>query len=123
MNWKLKEKWIAGAVFSYAFVVYLMTVAPAASVWDSGEFIAIANRLQVSHPPGAPFFMLVGRLFSMFVPTEYVALAINLISVLSSAATVLLLHLIIVRLVREWQGTASEWYPGRRRRAPSRKSP
>lgn len=109
MDWKLKEKWIAGSVFSYAFVIYLMTVAPTASFWDSGEFIAIANRLQVSHPPGAPFFMLVGRLFSMFVPTEYVALSINLISVVSSAATVVLLHLIIVRLVREWQGRPSEW--------------
>jgi len=109
MDWKLKEKWIAGAVFLYALVIYLMTVAPATSFWDSGEFIAIANRLQVSHPPGAPFFMLVGRLFSMFVPTEYIALSINLVSVISSAATVLLLHLIIVRLVREWQGNSDEW--------------
>lgn len=109
IDWKLKEKWIAGSVFAYALVIYLLTVAPATSFWDSGEFIAIANRLQVSHPPGAPFFMLVGRLFSMFVPTEYVALSINLVSVISSAVTVLLLHLIIVRLVREWQGPASSW--------------
>lgn len=109
MDWKRKEKWIAGAVFMYALVIYAVTVAPATSFWDSGEFIAIANRLQVSHPPGAPFFMLVGRLFSMFVPVEYIALSINLVSVLSSAATVLLLHLIIVRLVREWQGPEIDW--------------
>ncbi len=111
MDWKKKEKWIGAGVFVYALVIYLLTVAPATSFWDSGEFIAIANRLQVSHPPGAPFFMLVGRLFSMFVPMEYIALSINLISVLCSAATILLLHLIIVRLVREWQGPESGWTP------------
>ena len=109
MNWKRTEKIVAGAVFLYALVLYLLTVAPAISFWDAGEFIAIANRLQVSHPPGAPFYMLVGRLFSMFVPVQYVALSINLVSVLSSAFTILLLHLIIVRLIAEWQGTRTSW--------------
>ena len=108
-NWKLVHRLVAGAVFLYALVLYLLTVAPTASFWDSGEFIAIANRLQVSHPPGAPFYMLVGRFFSMFVPPEHVALAVNLVSVLASALTVLLTHLIIVRLVREWQGRPSDW--------------
>ena len=103
------EKIIAALVFVYSLVLYLLTVAPATSFWDSGEFIAIANRLQVSHPPGAPFYMLVGRFFSMFVPTEYVALSVNLVSVFSSAFTVLLLHLVIVRLIREWQGAPSTW--------------
>ena len=70
VNWKLTERIVATFVFVWALVIYLLTVAPTASFWDSGEFIAIANRLQVSHPPGAPFYMLVGRFFSMFVPTE-----------------------------------------------------
>jgi len=109
MHWKRTEKLVATLVFAYSMVIYLVTVAPATSFWDSGEFIAIANMLQVSHPPGAPFFMLIGRLFSMFVPTEYVALSVNLVSVTSSAFTVLLLHLIIVRFVREWQGSPSTW--------------
>ena len=100
MNWKRTEKLLAAIVFVYSLVIYLLTVAPATSFWDSGEFIAIANRLQVSHPPGAPFYMLIGRLFSMFVPTAYIALAVNLVSVLASALTVLMLHLIIVRLIR-----------------------
>ncbi len=104
MKWIRTERLVAAAVFVYALVIYLLTVAPTASFWDSGEFIAIANRLQVSHPPGAPFYMLVGRLFSMFVPAAYVALSVNLVSVVASALTVLLAHLIIVRLVREWQG-------------------
>ncbi len=109
MNWKRTDRLVAGLVFLYAFVLYILTVAPATSFWDSGEFIAIANRLQVSHPPGAPFYMLVGRLFSMFVPMEWIALSVNLVSVLSSALTVMLLHLIVVRLVREWQGHPSTW--------------
>lgn len=109
MSWKRTDRLVAGAVFLYALVLYILTVAPATSFWDSGEFIAIANRLQVSHPPGAPFYMLVGRLFSMFVPVAYVALAVNMVSVLTSAVTVLLLHLIVVRLVREWQGHPSTW--------------
>ncbi len=104
MNWIRTERIVAGMVFVYALALYVLTVAPTASFWDAGEFIAIANRLQVSHPPGAPFYMLVGRLFSMFIPTEYVSLAVNMVSVLSSAFTILLTHLIIVRLVREWQG-------------------
>jgi hypothetical protein len=114
MNWKLTERLVAAGVLLYALVLYLMTVAPTASFWDCGEFIAIANRLQVSHPPGAPFYMLVGRLFSMFVPTASVAYAVNLVSVFSSAITVLLTHLIIVRLVREWQGAPAQWTSGDR---------
>ena len=109
MNWKVVDRTVAGAVFAWGLVLYVMTVAPTASFWDAGEFIAIANKLEVSHPPGAPFYMLIGRLFSMFVPAEYVALSINMVSVLSSAFTVLLTHLIIVRLVREWQGARETW--------------
>ncbi|MEX0600009.1 MAG: DUF2723 domain-containing protein [Rhodothermales bacterium] len=109
MNWKLTDRVVAGVVFLYGLVLYSLTVAPTASFWDSGEFIAIANLLEVSHPPGAPFYMLVGRLFSMFAPVEYVALSVNFVSVLASAVTVLLTFLIIVRLVREWQGPADTW--------------
>jgi hypothetical protein len=79
-------------------------MAPTASFWDAGEFIAVAHGLQVNHPPGAPFYSLLGRLFSMFMPTSYVAVSINFISALTSALSVMLLYLIIVRLVREWKG-------------------
>ncbi|NND72335.1 MAG: DUF2723 domain-containing protein [Rhodothermales bacterium] len=103
MNWNRVEKIVAAVVFAYAFIIYALTVAPTTSFWDSGEFIAIANRLQVSHPPGAPFYMLIGRFISMFVPAAYVALSVNMVSVLASAMTVVLTHLIIVQLVRIWQ--------------------
>ena len=105
VNWKLTERIVAAFVFVWATVLYLLTVAPTASFWDSGEFIAIANRLQVSHPPGAPFYMLVGRLFSMFVPAAYISLSVNLVSVFASSFTILLTHLIIVRIAREWQSS------------------
>ncbi len=109
MTSKTIDRLVAAFVFLWALVLYGMTVSPTASFWDSGEFIAIANRLEVSHPPGAPFYMLIGRFFSMFVPTAYVALSVNLVSVLCSALTILLAHLIIVRLVRQWQGPPSGW--------------
>jgi len=89
-------------VFLYSFIIYLLTLAPTASFWDSGEFIAVADGLQVTHPPGAPFYLLLGRLFSMFMSPDWVSWSINLLSAVSSALTVMLLYLIIVRLVREW---------------------
>ena len=109
MNWKRLDRIVAACVFVYALVLYVMTMAPTASFWDAGEFIAIAHGLQVSHPPGAPFYMLVGRLFSMFVPAAYVSLAVNMVSVFASALTVLLTYWIIVRLVKEWQGNPEAW--------------
>ncbi|MEM9664575.1 MAG: DUF2723 domain-containing protein [Bacteroidota bacterium] len=108
MTWKQTERLVAAAVFVYAFVLYLLTMAPTASFWDAGEFIASVYGLEVMHPPGAPLYMLVGRLFTMFVPPEHVAVAVNLISVLASALTVLLTHASIVRLVREWQPALSK---------------
>ncbi len=110
----MSRKWIdrltAGFVFLWALGLYLATMAPTVSFWDPGERIASVFKLQVMHPPGAPFYMLLGRIFSMLAPsTETVALAVNLLSVLASAGTVLLTHLIIVRLVRHWQGEPNEW--------------
>src|SRR6056297_18277 len=99
----MTRKWIdrltAGFVFLWASVLYVSTMAPTVSFWDPGERIASAFKLQVMHPPGAPFYLLLGRLFSMLAPSdETVALAVNTISVLASAGTVMLAHLIIVRL-------------------------
>ena len=105
----LLNRLTAGLVFLYALVLYGSTVAPTASFWDCGEFIAISNRLQVSHPPGAPLYMLLGRVFSMFVPQAYISLSINLMSVLASAVTVLMAFLIMVHLVEEWKGDSTTW--------------
>jgi len=87
-----------------AFIVYTLTVAPTASFWDPAEYIAISHTLQVAHPPGSPFFALTGRLVSMFMPAEYIALSINMISVTTSALTVMMLYLISIRLIEQFRG-------------------
>jgi hypothetical protein len=78
-------------VFTISTFVFFSTIEPTASFWDCGEFIATAYKLEVGHPPGAPFFMILGRLFSAFVPVEYAATAINVLSALSSSFTILFL--------------------------------
>ena len=89
-------------VFAIATLVYVLTMEPTASFWDCGEFIAAANKLQVPHPPGAPFFLLVGRMFSMFTSdVEQIAVMVNLVSVLSSSFTILFLFWTITMLTRK----------------------
>jgi MFS family permease len=108
-----RNRLFAGLVFLYSFIIYLLTLAPTASFWDSGEFIAVAHGLQVTHPPGAPLYLLIGRLFSMFAPVEWISWSVNLLSAVASALTVMLLYLIIVRLVREWlPKDTSSWSMG-----------
>ncbi len=92
--------WVA---FLIAMVVYTLTVEPTASFWDCGEFIATAYKLEVPHPPGAPFFLLTGRLFSMLAGdnVEQVAFWVNMLSVLSAAFTILFLFWSITHLSRK----------------------
>lgn len=105
---KSTNKYLSLFVFFASLIIYTLTLAPTASFWDAGEFIAVAHGLQVNHPPGAPFYSLLGRIFSMFMPSEYIAVSINFMSALASALTMMLLYLIIVRLVREWKGHPDE---------------
>jgi len=90
-------------VFAFSTIVFLLTVEPTASYWDCGEFIACASNLEVPHPPGAPFFLLVGRIFSMlaFGDETKIAYWINIISVLSSSFTVLFLFWSITHLSKK----------------------
>ena len=114
MRQKRVEHILAGLVGLSALGLYVSTVAPTVSFWDPGERIASAYHLQVMHAPGAPFYLLLGRLFSMLAPSqETVALAVNLLSVLASAGTVMLTHLIIVRLVRRSQKPSGGQSPDR----------
>ncbi|MCS7081691.1 MAG: DUF2723 domain-containing protein [Bacteroidetes bacterium] len=101
---RLLYRALGGLVLLSALALYLSTMAPTASFWDCGEFIATAHGLQIPHPPGAPFYLLVGRIFSLWVPASHVALSVNLISVLASAFTVLLLYLTIGRLILLYRG-------------------
>ena len=87
-------------VFAFASWVYLSTIEPTASWWDCGEYISTAYKLQVGHPPGAPFFQLLGRFFSLFAfgDTSKVAMMVNIMSALSSSATILFLFWSITML-------------------------
>ncbi|UII27799.1 DUF2723 domain-containing protein [Fulvivirga maritima] len=85
---------IAGwIVFTIATIVYLLTLERTGSYWDCGEFIAVSYKLMVPHPPGAPFFLLIGRIFSFlaFGDGTQVAYWINVSSALSSGFTILFL--------------------------------
>ncbi len=100
--------WVA---FVIAATTYLITMEPTASFWDCGEFISTAFKLDVGHPPGAPFFMLTGRFFSLFAsdPTQ-VALMINTLSALASAFTILFLFWTITHLARKVVAKTEEEY-------------
>ena len=101
-KFRLYEQITGWAVFLIAAVVYLLTIEPSASFWDCGEFIASANNLEVGHPPGAPFFMLMGRIFAMFASdATQVAKMVNSLSALCSAFTILFLFWTITHLARK----------------------
>ena len=101
-KYKLINNITGWIVFAVATVVYLLTVEPTASFWDCGEFITSAYKLEVGHPPGAPFFMLVGNLFTQFAgDPSRVALMINSMSALMSAFTILFLFWTITHLTRK----------------------
>ena len=94
------------AIWALATVVYFLTVEPTASFWDCGEFIASAYKLEVGHPPGAPFFMLLARFLMIPMSPESAALAANGLSVLSSSFTILFLFWSITHLAKRLTGEA-----------------
>ncbi|MBL7033922.1 MAG: DUF2723 domain-containing protein, partial [Candidatus Delongbacteria bacterium] len=102
------HRWTALVVFLLATVVYLMTMAPTLSFWDCGEFIAASHTMSVPHPPGAPFYLLLGRFFSLLPIGSDIGFRVNLISVFSSALTVMFLYLVIVQLIRIMRGVEQE---------------
>lgn len=104
MSWKrfnLVNNILGWATFLIAATVYLMTIGPTASLWDCAEFIACVNKLEVGHPPGAPFFMLVYNVITNLTgdPTKVAFLA-NATSALLSALTILFLFWTIGHMVR-----------------------
>ena len=104
---------VAGWIlFIIASAVYLLTMEPTASFWDCGEFIACADKLIVGHPPGAPFFMLIMRMFTMLAPTpELVGVFANSMSALASGATIMFLYWSIAYFARRMVVASSEEQP------------
>lgn len=86
-KWNTIIGWFA---FAIALITYTLTVEPTMSFWDCGEYIATAAKLEVGHPPGAPLFQMMGAFFAMFATdAQHVALMVNMMSVFSSAFTIL----------------------------------
>ncbi len=96
-----RNKIVAGLVFFVTTVIYLSTLAPTVAFWDCGEFITTAYTLGIPHPPGAPFYTLLGRIFSM-LPFGEIAFRVNLLSAATGIATVVLIYLCTVRLISTW---------------------
>ena len=103
MNYAKTNNTIAWICFLIAFVTYFLTLEPSVSFWDCGEFIASALRLQVVHQPGAPLFLMIERLFSLFAGGDLtrVAFWMNIGSAVASAATILFLFWTITALARK----------------------
>ena len=101
MNYKKLNNITGWIVFAIATFVYLSTMEQTTSLWDCGEYITTANKLEVGHPPGAPFFMMLGRLFSAFASPENAAMMINSMSALSSSFSILFLFWTITMLGRK----------------------
>jgi hypothetical protein len=101
--------------FSIAAFVYISTIEPSASFWDCGEFIATGYKLEVGHPPGAPFFMLLTKFATLFAgsKTALVAKMVNTMSALASAFTILFLFWTITHLSKKMVGNKeNELTPG-----------
>ena len=88
--------WIIGLV---SCAVYVLTMEPTGSLWDTGEFISCAYKLGIPHPPGAPLFIMLGRLFKLFTPGD-AAIGVNLLSALSSGFTIMFLFWTITHFGR-----------------------
>ena len=103
MNYKKINNITGWFVFAIATFVYIITLEPTGSFWDCGEFISTAYKLMIPHPPGAPFFLLIGRLFSFFALGDVLQVAywINMVSALSSSFTILFLFWTITMLAKK----------------------
>ena len=102
-QYKKLNNYLGWAVFAIATMVYFLTIEPTVSWWDPGEHIATAYKLQIGHPPGAPTFQLIGRIFALFAfgNTAKVALLINSMLSLSSSFTILFLFWTITMLAKK----------------------
>ena len=101
-QFKLVDNMLGWLSFLIAAIVYCSTIEPTASFWDCPEFITTGYKLEIGHPPGAPFFMLTANLFSQFAsdPTQ-VARMVNMMSALLSATCILFLFWSITHLTRK----------------------
>ena len=100
MTYKKINNLVGWAVAFVACMVFVLTMEPRGSFWDCGEFVSSAYKLQIPHAPGAPLFLLIGKVFTIFWPSNPAG-AVNLLSALSSGFTVLFLYWSITHFARK----------------------
>jgi hypothetical protein len=113
-NYKRLNNIIGWIVFVLAAIVYCSTIEPTASFWDCGEYISTAYKLEVGHPPGAPLFQMIGRVFSLFAfgDVAKVAMMVNIMSALCSAFTILFLFWSITYIAKKFIAKGTEMTNG-----------
>ncbi len=107
MSDKKINRIVALSVFFLSALVYFLTLSTTVVFWDVGEFIAASVLLQVPHPPGAPLFLLIGRIASFFPIFVDMAARVHAISAISSAVSVMFLYLIGVKVINHFRGSLS----------------
>lgn len=113
MNYNKLNNLVGWIVWAIATIVFVSTMEPTTSFWDCGEFIATANGLEVGHPPGAPFWMLLSRIVIAIAPDGMEAMSVNLISALSSSFTVLFLFWTITHFAKKIANKMGEMTDGK----------
>ncbi len=103
MNNKVIHRVIGAIVFFAALIVFFLTVQPSVSFWDCGELSAASYGLQITHPPGAPFFIMMNRILSLIPFAQNIGFRINTLTVIASSFSVLFLYLVAVRLIRNYK--------------------
>lgn len=104
MDNKTLHKIFGTLAFLLAAVTYIMTVQPSVPFWDCGEFTAAATWQQVPHPPGAPLFLMIGKVFQIIIPFGDLGWRVNLVAVFSGAFSVLFTYLITVKILENFRG-------------------
>lgn len=110
MNTKQLNRAFAALVFVISLTTYLMTVQKTVPFWDCSEFTAATVYQQVPHPPGAPLFLMIGKLFHQFIPFGDPGWRVNLVSVFATAFSVLLLYSITVMAISNIRGKRPETF-------------
>src|SRR6185369_8264049 len=102
-NYQKINNIVGWIVFLFASFVYISTIEPTGSFWDCGEFIATSIKLQIGHPPGAPLFLMLGRIFILFGGdnVKMYPVMVNILSALMSAFTILFLFWTITALAKK----------------------
>jgi hypothetical protein len=104
MSYKRTNYVIAGVIFLLCSAIYIYTMQPTLSFWNCGEFIASAFTVSVPHPPGAPLWILAGKLATLMPFGSNPAVKMNSLSAIFSGMTAAFLYLVIVSVIKNWKG-------------------